>query len=351
MSLYVDIKKKCGNFILHSHIDTQSQHFGILGASGSGKSMTFRLIAGIDRPDSGIILLNNRVLYDSQKKIHLPTRDRKIGYLFQSYALFPHMTVLQNVKIGMHLPQKERTEKAREILARFDLLRLEQLYPSQLSGGQKQRVAMARILACDTELLLLDEPFSALDIHLKEQIKREVSMMLHVYNGTTIMVTHALDEAFQFCEELMILENGQSICQEKTKTLFDHCTYTQVARLMNCKNIIAIDPIDSHTVRLHPHNLLLKTSQPVEKDITHIGIHAHHIILSKLAISKENVIPITIKERIQSPLHSFYIATFPVTKNSPSGELWIAESQLCKGKEANQLYAYLPKEHIMLLKE
>ena len=142
MALYVDIEKKCGDFLLKVKFTAEKEVLGLLGASGCGKSMTLKCIAGIEKPDRGVIRLDDKVFFDSEKRIHLPVQKRRVGYLFQDYALFPNMTVLQNILCGAG-----DRKKASEYVKRFFLEGKEQLYPAQLSGGQKQRTAMARMLA------------------------------------------------------------------------------------------------------------------------------------------------------------------------------------------------------------
>jgi len=170
MSLYVDIKKSLNGFKLDVNFEAGKQTTGLLGASGCGKSMTLKCIAGIEKPDSGVIMLNDKILFDSTKKINIPPQERNTGYLFQNYALFPNMTTLQNISIGLKLPKHERDKIVKEKITKFGLSGLENRYPNQLSGGQQQRVALARILAKEPDILMLDEPFSALDSFLKWQL-------------------------------------------------------------------------------------------------------------------------------------------------------------------------------------
>src|SRR5665647_158256 len=144
MSLLVNIKKKFKGFTLDVHFETGEGYLGILGASGSGKSMTLKCIAGIETPDEGRIILNGRVLYDSENKINLKPQSRNIGYLFQNYALFPNMTVEDNIGAGIKLPRNEKKQKINELIKTIHLQGLEHKYPSMLSGGQQQRVALAR---------------------------------------------------------------------------------------------------------------------------------------------------------------------------------------------------------------
>ena len=190
MSLYVDIEKDLSSFKLKVEIKQEKGTLGFLGESGSGKSMTLKCIAGLEKPTRGKIVLNDRVLFDSEKKINLSTQDRKVGFLFQNYALFPHMTVSQNIELG--LLKLSKSEK-KEIVARYlDILKLngfEGRYPWQLSGGQQQRVALARALATSPDILLLDEPFSALDHHLRSNMEKELMNMLKDYKGDILFVT------------------------------------------------------------------------------------------------------------------------------------------------------------------
>ena len=183
MSLLVDIKKKLKEFTLEIDFKTDGESLGILGASGSGKSMTLKCIAGVETPDEGRIVLNGKTLFDSRKGINLKPQDRNIGYLFQSYALFPHMTVEENIGIGLNLHKTEKELRIREIIESFHLEGLESKYPNKLSGGQQQRVALARCLVYKPDALMLDEPFSALDSHLKDHLQSEVLELLKSYDG------------------------------------------------------------------------------------------------------------------------------------------------------------------------
>ena len=160
MSLIVDIEKKLGSFTLHAQFKTDKGTMALLGASGCGKSVTLKCIAGIMAPDKGRIVLDGETLFDSEKRIDLPPQKRRVGCLFQQYALFPNMTVAQNILCGVRAGTRgERCRRVEEQLRRFRLAGLEKKYPSQLSGGQQQRVALARILVSEPRAILLDEPF------------------------------------------------------------------------------------------------------------------------------------------------------------------------------------------------
>ena len=172
MAIDVEIKKKTGNFCLEVKFCAEEEIFALLGASGCGKSMTLKCIAGIETPDEGHIILNGRVLFDSEKKINIIPQKRKVGYMFQDYALFPNMTVEKNIMAGMG--KHPSVEIVQNYIERFQLNGLENRLPAQLSGGQKQRVALARMMAAEPEILLLDEPLSALDSYLKWQMEEEL---------------------------------------------------------------------------------------------------------------------------------------------------------------------------------
>ena len=204
MSLYVDIEKHLPEFHLKTSFEAGNEMLSILGASGCGKSLTLKCIAGIETPDRGRIVLNGRVLFDSQKRINLPARDRKVGYLFQNYALFPHMTVRENIACG--LPSRDRSFTDSWI-EKFYLSGLGDHYPSQLSGGQQQRTALARMLASAPSLIMLDEPFSALDDYLKWQMEQELMHIIRDFPGTALFVSHNRDEVYRMSDRIAVMGN------------------------------------------------------------------------------------------------------------------------------------------------
>ncbi len=277
--LKVNIQKELKEFDLDVDFELKNKHLGILGPSGCGKSMTLKSIAGIVNPDSGVISLttdNETTYFDSEKKINLKPQKRNVGYLFQNYALFPNMTVEENIGTGVPKEQKETTVP--EMIKRFHLNGLEKRYPRQLSGGQQQRVALARIMAYGPDVILLDEPFSAMDTFLKEQLRLELLNSLKDFNGFTIMVTHDRDEAFQFCDELIVLDQGKIIAQGDTYDIFENPIKVQVARLTGCKNISEIEIIDEHHLKSLDWGLTLEVSERMPSNITHIGIRAHDFL-------------------------------------------------------------------------
>lgn len=210
VGLKVDIQKKMAGFELDVKFEAIGKPLALLGASGSGKSMTLRCIAGLEKPDCGVIKNNGSVLFDSFENINMPVGKRKVGFIFQNYALFPHMTIYDNIVFG--LGNKSKDEKASVVLRELEkvhLKGLEKRFPHQLSGGQQQRAAIARALALEPEILLLDEPFSALDDHTRGLVVREMGEMLSNYKGTAIFVTHNMDEAYRLCENIVIISKGR----------------------------------------------------------------------------------------------------------------------------------------------
>ncbi|MFM5883393.1 molybdate transport system ATP-binding protein [Methanobrevibacter gottschalkii] len=274
--LKVNIQKKLKEFDLDVDFELKKGCLGILGPSGCGKSMTLKSVAGIVNPDSGVVSLTmdeETIYYDSNKKINLKPQKRNVGYLFQNYALFPNMTVEENVAIG--LPKDYDEKIVSQMIKRFHLEGLEKRYPRQLSGGQQQRVALARILAYGPDVILLDEPFSAMDTVLKERLRIELINLLNDFDGFSILVTHDRDEAFQFCDELIILDEGKIIAKGDTHEVFEDPKKVQVAKLTGCKNISKIEVIDDFHLKALEWGVTFKVSKKISSNISHIGIRAH----------------------------------------------------------------------------
>ncbi|AOT71475.1 sulfate/molybdate ABC transporter ATP-binding protein [Geosporobacter ferrireducens] len=282
MGLYVDIKKKLPGFSLNVCFEAEIDTMGLLGASGSGKSMTLRCIAGIETPDSGKIILNGRVLYDSAKGINLPCRKRKIGFLFQNYALFPNMTVEENIRFGLgDLKLGEQLRKVDEMISMVHLEGLEKRYPSQLSGGQQQRVALARALAIDPEALLLDEPFSALDEHLRNNLLKQLSETLSNYRGVTLFVTHNMEEAYRISKELVVLSSGKLEAKGEKEVIFTRPPTIETAQLTGCRNFSSIKHLSPFEIEALDWGIKLKVNHECRGDSQYVGIRSHHIDLAE----------------------------------------------------------------------
>ena len=209
--LVVQIYKKLAEFDLDVSFQVEDNILGLMGASGSGKSMTLKCIAGIETPDQGRIVLNDRVLFDSEKKINIPIQKRNVGYMFQSYALFPNMDVYENISVGLRARKvKDVDVVVRKVMKQFQISELVSRYPKQLSGGQRQRVALARLMAYEPDVLLLDEPFSALDEDLKEDLLRELKSELQI-SKPVVFVSHNKEEVNELCDFKYKIKQGEIV--------------------------------------------------------------------------------------------------------------------------------------------
>lgn len=265
MSLIVDIEKKLGSFTLRSKFETDKGTMALLGASGCGKSVTLKCIAGIMTPDRGRIVLDGETLFDSDRRIDLTPQQRRVGYLFQQYALFPNMTVAQNIQCGIRTGSRaEKQQRAAEQLRRFRLEGLEKKYPAQLSGGQQQRVALARILASEPRAILLDEPFSALDSFLKWNLELELSDLLSGFGGPILWVSHDLGECFRNCKTVCVMENGASGPVTDMETLVRRPSSQGAARLAGCRNFLPGQRCDGG-IRLADWDIVLPLAAPAEQ--------------------------------------------------------------------------------------
>ncbi len=278
--LILEIEKDLPSFNLAVNLNANNKPLGILGASGSGKSMTLRCLAGLETPSRGRIILHERILFDSEQNINLPSRQRHLGFVFQNYALFPHMNVARNIGFGLqHLPREKRHQRVRKYLALMQLEGLEKRYPHQLSGGQKQRVALARALAIEPDAMLLDEPLSALDNYLRSQIEQLLGNVFTNYQGVTLFVTHKLEEAYRICKDLVILDDGKVIGAGDKEEIFQHPPNLKVAQLTECKNFSTLQIIDEQHIKAIEWNCTLKVSQKLTPSLAYIGMRAHHLKL------------------------------------------------------------------------
>ncbi|MBR2706931.1 MAG: ATP-binding cassette domain-containing protein [Mogibacterium sp.] len=278
MRLSADIHRRADDFELDVLIESDADRIGILGESGSGKSMTLRSIAGIEETDYGRIEVNGRVLYDSQTKMNLKPQKRNVGYMFQNYALFPTMSVLRNVMAGLGRPDEEKRAKAMKMLRRFRMEGLENRLPGELSGGQQQRAALARIMVTEPELILLDEPFSALDAYLRDRMQLEMTEMLKDFPGQVLMVSHSRDELYRFSEELFVLQSGKVIRHGTTEDVFRDPGSVEAARLTGCKNFTRAEKTGDRTLRLTDWGLEVRLAKEIPDGIAHAGCRAHSFI-------------------------------------------------------------------------
>ncbi|MDO4623157.1 MAG: ATP-binding cassette domain-containing protein [Eubacteriales bacterium] len=299
MSLIVDVHKNFGNFQLNASFESGSEVTCLLGASGSGKSVTLKCIAGLIRPDSGYIELDGRVLFDSKNKIDLTPQQRRVGYLFQNYALFPHMTVQKNLRCAIREETNQTSADAqiREMLELLHLEGTEKKLPGQLSGGQQQRAALARILLNKPEYLLLDEAFSALDFYLKDKLIPEITKILGTYPKGVLMVTHSREEAYRMSRRAAVMDHGQLLTMKPVKQLFADPETIQAALLTGCKNVAAAEKTGEHEVFVPDWGIHLTTAKAVPEDIAAIGIRAHYFH----ADCPQNVFPIRYEDELEEP--------------------------------------------------
>lgn len=275
--LYVNIKKKLGSFLLDLKFETNGETLALLGASGCGKSMTLKCIAGVETPDEGTIILNGRVLFDSKKRINLLPQNRKVGLLFQNYALFPNMTMKENISIAISRNNPDKESIINKIIEDFSLNGLENNYPHQMSGGQQQRVALARMLVNGPEILMFDEPFSALDEHLKWQMEHELLMVLKQHKGSSLYVSHNKDEVYRISDRIAIIDCGKIESINDKESLFNNPTNLKTAIITGCKNISKVRKIDEDFVYAIDWDLILKCDEKVKSDTKYIGIHTTNI--------------------------------------------------------------------------
>ena len=280
MSIAVNIKKNLGSFRLDVAFSQESGVLALLGGSGCGKSMTLRCIAGIETPDSGKIVLNGVTVYDSERKINLPPQQRQVGLLFQNYALFPNMTVEENILCGLRekRDKSEKTALLAEYIRKFHLEGLEKHTPTQLSGGQKQRCALARMLIGRPGILMLEEPFSALDSYLRWELERELLSTLREYDGTVLFVSHDRDEVYRISDRIAVYQNGTiDVIGDKWELFRQPITCT-AAILTGCKNV-AEASYSEKTVTVPQGGLPLPLpADGLPDGMTHLGIRARKML-------------------------------------------------------------------------
>lgn len=283
MSLKVDIKKNMGGFQLDVAFEADNEVLGFLGASGCGKSLTMRCIAGIERPDEGRIEVNGKVFFDrapgKRAKIDLTPQQRKTALLFQNYMLFPNLTVVQNVAagIGKDVSTADRESMVASQMRRFGLEGLEARYPAQLSGGQQQRVALARMLAARPGILMLDEPFSALDSHLKSSLEQNLIGLFKEFEGTVLYVSHDIDEAFRFCDRIAVVDGGHIDEIGSNQAIVDNPGSLAAIKLSGCKNTTEAEFVNASTVRLPQWGIRVTCAHEVPRDVRYFGVRAFYL--------------------------------------------------------------------------
>ncbi|HII80530.1 MAG TPA: ABC transporter ATP-binding protein [Methanosarcina sp.] len=277
-----DVKKA---FMLDVSFEMENELVVLFGPSGSGKTTLFKCISGITEPDDGKITVGSKVYYDKDKKINLPIQKRNLGYVFQNYTLFPHMNVRKNIECGLKGWNKgDKEERVMEMLNLLHIEELETRYPSQLSGGQKQRVALARALAPKPEILLLDEPFSALDMEIRIDLAEKIKKLQSKIRIPLLFITHNFEEAFLLADKLLVLHGGKSQQFGTPEEIFYHPKNRHVAELIGLTNIFdeaRVERYDeeSQSTVLKSGDMRIKIKSPNFKagDKISWGIHPENI--------------------------------------------------------------------------
>ncbi len=343
MSLFVDIEKRLGDFHLKTRFEVGEETLALLGASGSGKSLTLQCVAGICKPDQGRIILDGEPLFDSERGIDLPPQRRQVGYLFQDYALFPNMTVEKNICCGL----REKGDRAlvEETMATMGLSALCHRRPHRLSGGERQRVALARILVGRPRLLLLDEPFSALDSHLRFQVERETRQVIHRLGKTALLVSHDRDEVFRLAQKVAVVKGGRVLQMGTRHQVFERPETVTAARLTGCKNISRA--VDLGGGELHALDWGLRLRLPAGAEIPdHVGIRLHDVVLGR----GENQAECRVVEVVEDP---FSVTAMLLPLGGEGGVPFgiTMDKETWRGAESDRLTVSLPAGSLLLLKE
>lgn len=349
MSLSVNIRKTLGAFRLDVAFEAENGVLGILGASGCGKSMTLKCIAGIERPDEGRIVLNGRTLFDSERHIDLKPQERRVGYLFQQYALFPNMTAEQNIAAGARrLPKAERSAAVAAMMDRMQISDLRGKYPRQLSGGQQQRTALARILINEPEALLLDEPFSALDSHLRDKMQREVMALLRSFGGPTLLVSHDRDEIYRMSDAVAVYSGGSIEAMGEKHALFKNPGTHTAALLTGCKNFSRVSGLR------HENGKTVFTADDWDMELTLSGEHTGEFAglrrhYAELADAQgENTFEMEIVSVIEDPFEYVVFLRRPGSGDEPFG--WAVTKEEYRALPKGNLLIRFPDKALMLLK-
>ena len=324
MSLSVDIEKQLGDFHLRARFDADGGVTGLLGASGCGKSCTLKCVAGVERPDRGRIVLDGTVLFDSEARVDLPPQKRRVGYLFQHYALFPNMNVRKNILCGLHAEPNRGARETRmaDVVRLLQLEGLENHRVGQISGGQAQRVALARILVGQPNLLMLDEPFSALDAHLREKLQLDMKSLLAEFGKSVLLVTHSRDEAYHLCDRIGVMRNGELLALKDTKALFADPETIGAASITGCKNIVRAEKRGEHEAYIPDWGLTLTTALPLRDGLLAVGIRAHYFNPR----TPQNRFPVAFVGSMEEPFECIYRFRWR-TQRPDTPDVWLRVSK------------------------
>ncbi len=343
MSIFVDIEKKLGDFQLKVAFEAGNEVLALLGASGCGKSMTLRCIAGIVTPDRGKIVLDGVTLFDSEKKINLPPQKRKVGLLFQNYALFPNMTVRENLRAGCRrsCSNQEAEAKIRRIMELFELTALADHLPSQLSGGQQQRTALARILLSEPNILLLDEPFSALDAHLRFRLEREMAQVVKDFGKTVLLVSHDRDEVYRLSDQVLVMHNGKKEVCGPRDGVFQNPHTRHAALLTGCKNIAPCQMVSPTRMHIPQWGMTLEVP-PQQTAPAYAGIRMHDICPGP----GENTLVCRVTSEIENPF-SYVVMLRPADAPQATCLGWELDKALWQKLRSETVTIHIPQTAIL----
>lgn len=353
--LNIKLKKVWPEFSLDVAFAVDHEILAIVGPSGCGKTMTLKCIAGLCQPDEGQVVLDNKMLFDSKNAVNLTPRQREVGFVFQNYALFPHMTVFENIAFGIQQLRKEEIgEKVNTLLQKMHLREYGQRYPGNLSGGQQQRVAIARALATEPKVLLLDEPFSALDSIVKESLQDELLDLQNFFAGHVILVTHNLAEAYKLSSKIAVYEAGRVLQWGDKRAVIEQPVNNRVARLTGVKNIYnaVVKETDDHNtmVYISEFNGLFRINgqkpNPLLKgQRVGVGIRSENIKIAEG--TGENTFAAT-PNRIHDEI-SARVCYFSPGAMQPELEVRVPRLRNKELKIGENYYLYLPPENLFLI--
>ncbi|MGD1919325.1 MAG: molybdate ABC transporter permease subunit [Pleurocapsa sp.] len=358
IELIVNIQKQLPGFFLDVAFNTDQIQLGLLGGSGAGKSLILRCIAGLDTPDKGQIILNGKVLFDSFKQINLPSRDRACGVLFQNYALFPHLTIAENIAFGMStkISQREKKQEIERQLIAVDLPAMGDRYPEELSGGQQQRIALVRAKASQPGIMLLDEPFSALDTYLRDKQEKILRNNLISYQGVTLFITHNLEEAYRVCPNLLVVDQGKAIATGTKQTIFERPGNFRTAQLTGCKNFSRAVAISATQIKAIDWNCILEVIEPIPKSLAYVGIRAHQVNFPEITTTTPVHAAKAFVQSSSISLNDFQPNTFPcwlatVSETQHRMTLYLKLNQPANNSEDYHLQAEVFKVQWQSLKD
>lgn len=356
--LDIKLKKSLPGFSLDVSFSVAHEILAIVGPSGCGKTMTLKCIAGLFQGDEGLIALDEKILFDAKHAINLSPRQREVGFVFQNYALFPHMRVFDNIAFGIRqLKREEIKERVSLLLQKMHLVPYGQRYPGQLSGGQQQRVAIARALATEPRVLLLDEPFSALDSIVKESLQDELLELQNFFGGHVILVTHNLAEAYKLSSKIAVYDAGRILQWGDKRTVIEQPANTSVARFTGVKNIfdaVIEESSDQQVMVCIPEleGLFRVNSKTpaglVKGQQVGVGIRSENI---KLVEGNEQNTLAAAVSRVHDEISASVYYFHPLTTGDMQPELEVRVPRLSGGEldAGARFYLHLPPESLFLI--